>query len=434
MICSCKFKKPDLNECKRAFNRIKSRLLWAKGVSSYADNHAFGELRRAERVFFESRKSNPALRYPGRKTRRREGFSVAGGKTQPLAFRTNEGGQWFVKIPNIGFVKMAEPLKSGIEHNAARIVRKGKKWFLTTTYEQEPRHKLLTGRCGIDLNQKQFVLYDGNRYRFFDLPRPLAHAQKRLKHLLRLRDGHKGKFKNKRKGSCAYRRLNQKIAATHERIASIRRDFFDKLTKWICSRYAEIVIEDLNVKAMMRGAKRIRRGMSDGCFGIFRGMLEYKTKIFGNRLVLADRFFASSKNCPCCGQRNAGHKAQKVFVCPSCGYTKHRDVVASFNLFGYPEFAERVASGQEVLKADAPDAHRPMAADGSPSVVFSRRSADVCRTRESQVTQQPYTPVMGEPLVGVDCCLSGYNTLGSSPRAHGVTVLAHRRRALGRTE
>jgi putative transposase len=54
------------------------------------------------------------------------------------------------------------------------------------------------------------------------------------------------------KGSSNYRRQRMKIAKIHADIANIRADFLHKLTAEITDNADHIVIEDLDVKKMLR--------------------------------------------------------------------------------------------------------------------------------------------------------------------------------------
>ena len=56
----------------------------------------------------------------------------------------------------------------------------------------------------------------------------------------------------------------------------------------------------------------------------------YKSKIYGCRIVVADRFFPSSKMCPCCGTIKENLTlADRVFKCDCCGFEEDRDIKAA---------------------------------------------------------------------------------------------------------
>lgn len=96
-----------------------------------------------------------------------------------------------------------------------------------------------------------------------------------------------------------------------------------------------IVIEDLNVEGLMKNkhmAKRIQNAM----FYEFRRQLEYKCLHYGVDLVVADRFYPSSKTCSCCGSIKSNLKLnERIYTCDSCGLTKDRDLNAAENLAHY---------------------------------------------------------------------------------------------------
>ena len=98
---------------------------------------------------------------------------------------------------------------------------------------------------------------------------------------------------------------------------------------------SRIVIEDLNIKGMMKN-KHLSRSIKEAKFHEFRRQLEYKTKRYGIELVVADRFYPSSKTCFSCGYIKKDLKLKdRTYVCPHCGATIDRDLNAAMNLATY---------------------------------------------------------------------------------------------------
>jgi putative transposase len=92
------------------------------------------------------------------------------------------------------------------------------------------------------------------------------------------------------------------------------------------------VIEDLNVAGMVKNRK-LARAISDQGFGKARRMLGYKTTWNGGNLVVADRWFPSSRTCSACGTVKAKLSlAERTFRCDDCGLVLDRDVNAARNL------------------------------------------------------------------------------------------------------
>ena len=96
-------------------------------------------------------------------------------------------------------------------------------------------------------------------------------------------------------------------------------------------------IENLNLKGMAKN-RTLTRSIMDAGFFEFRRQLIYKTAMYGTRLVLADRWFASSKHCSCCGSvKTELALSQRIFRCDECGLEADRDKNASMNLEQYPD-------------------------------------------------------------------------------------------------
>lgn len=99
------------------------------------------------------------------------------------------------------------------------------------------------------------------------------------------------------------------------------------------------MIEDLNISGLMKNGK-LSKAVADSSFYEFRRQLEYKTKLYGSELVLANRWFPSSKTCFKCQQvKDRLPLSVRTFKC-ECGWQCDRDLNASFNLVRLvqPEF------------------------------------------------------------------------------------------------
>ena len=93
-----------------------------------------------------------------------------------------------------------------------------------------------------------------------------------------------------------------------------------------------IVIEDLNVSGMMQNHK-LAQSIADCGFYEFKRQLEYKCKKFVAKLVLADRWYPSSKTCSNCGcKKESLLLSERVYECKHCGHVIDRDLNAAINL------------------------------------------------------------------------------------------------------
>jgi putative transposase len=92
-----------------------------------------------------------------------------------------------------------------------------------------------------------------------------------------------------------------------------------------------VVIEDLGVRGMLRN-HRLAEAFSDVGIGELRRQFEYKAALYGFRVVVADRFFSSSRRCGECGAANdALTLSDRTWQC-SCGAFHYRDWNAARNL------------------------------------------------------------------------------------------------------
>jgi putative transposase len=98
-----------------------------------------------------------------------------------------------------------------------------------------------------------------------------------------------------------------------------------------------VVIEDLNVAGLLKN-HRLAQAIADVGFHEFRRQLEYKAAWYGCRVIVADRWFASTRTCSCCGWVDANMTlSDRTFFCrnpdrPDCGLVLDRDWNAASNV------------------------------------------------------------------------------------------------------
>lgn len=118
-------------------------------------------------------------------------------------------------------------------------------------------------------------------------------------------------------------------------MANLRADETHKLTTMLTRNYSLIGIEDLNVKGMMSNPK-LARSVADMSFFEFRRQLEYKSEANNTKIVVADRWFASSKTCNVCGIKSDELLLNvREWTCKHCGTQHDRDINAAINLKNY---------------------------------------------------------------------------------------------------
>jgi putative transposase len=243
---------------------------------------------------------------------------------------------------------------------AATVSREGDRWFVSFTCTVDraisPVHGK-AGTVGIDLGVLALAtLSTGEQVQG---PRALRSSLRSLRRLSR----HHSRC---RSGGANRRKASRRLARRHSRIGNLRRHHLHVLTTKPAKNHGRIVIEDLNVRGMSRSARGtvarpgsnvaakrgLSRSLADQSFGAVRRMLEYKCSWYGSELVVADRFFASSKRCSGCGSTVASMPLRlRTYACGACGLSVDRDVNAARNLVWWAEAHAVAGSAPETKNA-----------------------------------------------------------------------------------
>ncbi|RKS08761.1 putative transposase [Nocardiopsis sp. Huas11] len=189
--------------------------------------------------------------------------------------------------------------------------------------------------AGVDLGIKTLAVVADDSGRTRQVPNP-HHLKKELGRLRRAsRKVSRRRGPDRRTGqvpSNRWCRADAERKRVHHRVANLREGALHKLTTSLAREYGTIVVEDLNVAGMVKN-RRLARSIADASFGQIRRQLDYKTVWNGGRLVVADRWFASSKTCSACGALKAKMPLHvRVFDCDECDLVLDRDVNAARNL------------------------------------------------------------------------------------------------------
>lgn len=244
-----------------------------------------------------------------------------------------------VNIEKIGWVRTNEQLPIGVKYSNPRISYDNKYWYISVGIEQEVVKEELTDiSLGIDLGLKELaVCSDGMIYKNINKSYVVKKIEKKLKRLQRQVSR---KYEKNKKGKEYVKtnniiKLEKQIQQVHRRLANIRKNYLHQTTTSIVkTKPYRVVIEDLNVRGMMKN-KHLSNAISKQGFYEFKRQLEYKCKFRGIDLVVADRFYPSSKTCSQCGEIKKDLKlSDRVYKC-SCGLMIDRDLNASINLSKY---------------------------------------------------------------------------------------------------
>lgn len=356
--------KPNAMALKKTFNRIKysdpgwidaDGRPWLRTIHRDAHAQPFAHLARAWTRYFEQRRAGQPAYAPRfkKKGRCRDSFYVANDKLRLEAD--------VIVLPKIGRVILRERLRWPGRIMGASVSREADSWFIALQVdvpdEITRRRRTGDGVVGVDLGiRNAATLSTGEK---IVGPRPLKAALRRLRirsrrlsrklEAAKKASGIAGRIpkgtrlpmsKNRVCGARALGRL-------HARIDRVRADFNHKLTTRLCRENQAVAIEDLNVRGMLANA-HLARSIADVGFYAFRRQLQYKAERYGTQIVLADRWYPSSKRCAACGGRNGTLTlAERSWTCATCGAHHDRDVNAAINL-------ERLATGALAARTALP--------------------------------------------------------------------------------
>ncbi|MBS4727604.1 IS607 family element transposase accessory protein TnpB [Mycobacterium sp. SM1] len=192
-------------------------------------------------------------------------------------------------------------------------------------------------------------------------PRPLGAALRELRRVSRARS-------RCVKGSRQYRERATQMSRLYRRVNDVRTHHLHVLTTRLAKTHGRVVVEALDAAGMLRqkglpGARARRRGLSDAALGTLRRHLSYKAGWYGSRLVVADRWFPSSKTCRLCGHvQDIGW--DEKWQCATCLAVHQRDDNAAINLARYGETISVVGPVGAAVKRGADRKTRPGRAGG----------------------------------------------------------------------
>ena len=290
---------------------VKPECPWYYQVSKCAPQYALRQLSQAWKQAFKKLKKPPRFKKKGRN----DSYTVDGSL---------QVDQKRVKVPIIGWLKTYERLPIDQKPKSFTISRKADRWFISWILEIEPtNHPKSVDVVGVDLGIKTLATLSTRK--MFEGAKSYRQYENKLSRLQWLN-------RHKIKGSHNWKKAQIKIARLHRKISNIRQDTLHKLTTYLAKNHSQIVIEDLNVSGMMANHK-LAQAIGDMGFYEFRRQLEYKCELYGSELVIADRWFASSKTCSGCGTKKEKLSlSERVFKCNCCGLKIDRDLNAAINL------------------------------------------------------------------------------------------------------
>ena len=331
-----------INDCdlRKELTQLKKteEFSWLKKYSNDIPKQAIKDACDAYKRFFKRLSKKPRF-----KSKRKNHPSFYGDTIK------TKFGERHVYLSKIGCVRLSEHnrIPEGSKIMNPRITYDGLNWWISVRIEI-PEIDIpdeYTKPIGIDLGIKDFAVFsDGKVYKNINKSHIIKRTTKTLRRLQRRASRQYEKLKRKKKeGDSSYKKsanllkLEKKILKLHKRMTNIRDNYIHQITIALVKTKPEyIVIEDLNVSGMMKN-KHLSKAVMNQKFYEFRRILTYKCSFYGIPLIVADRFYPSSKTCSECGHIKKDLKLKdRTYICPECSIVLDRDLNAAINLREYP--------------------------------------------------------------------------------------------------
>lgn len=325
-----------LTEIKR-----QEEYMWMNEISNSTLRGAINDLDYAFENFFDNEQNFPEFKT---KKKSKMSFHV---RTDVVSFKNELF--WVEKIGHIKYRSNYKNLDlekiNKFISGSITYVKSSKKWMLSFNLERETQTFIKENdnpSMGIDLGIKELATISyGDQiivYRNINKDKEMIQLERKLKHVDRIisrkrKMAEKEGRTEKSKRLLYYEHLRQKIYA---KLTNKCDNYIHHMTKQIINENpSRVVIEDLNISGMVKN-KCLSKHIWHTKFYEIRRQLEYKCEWNGILLVVAPRFYPSSKTCCKCGCIKKDLKlSDRTYVCTECGNKIDRDVNAAINLANY---------------------------------------------------------------------------------------------------
>lgn len=243
----------------------------------------------------------------------------------------------------LNWIKLCEKgrLPTNCKYMNPRFTHDGLHWYVSVGVEMDDNTSLpLNEGIGIDLGIKDLAICSyGNTYKNINKTQKVQKLEKRKR---RLQRSISRRYEKNKKGVSYCKTSNiikreKELLKVNKRLTNIRKNYLHQTTTEIIGRKPSFIcMEDLNVRGMMKN-RHLSKVVQQQGFYEFRRQIEYKSEWSNIPVIIADRFFPSSKLCSCCGTVKTDLKlSDRTYKC-ECGNVIDRDFQASLNLQTYGE-------------------------------------------------------------------------------------------------
>ena len=333
-------------ELRKEFTQLKKQedYKWLTKISNNVTKQAIKDACNSYKRFFKGQSKYPKFKS---KKRSKPSFYQDGGKIQFTDTHVKVEGFTMSHRKNkqkLNWIKLCEKgrIPTNCKYMNPRITYDGLHWWVSVSVEVDNNTNSppISEGIGIDLGLKDLaVCSDGNTYKNINKTNKVKKIEKRKR---RLQRSISRKYNMNKRGE-SYKKTSNIIKREKEllkvikRLTNIRRNHLHQITSEIVKRKPSFIcIEDLNVSGMMKN-KHLSKAIQQQGFYEFRRQIEYKSAWNNIPVIIADRFFPSSRLCSCCGEVKKDLKlSDRIYKC-DCGNIIDRDFQASLNLKQYGE-------------------------------------------------------------------------------------------------
>lgn len=333
------------SELRKEFTQLKkqSEYQWLNEVSNDVTKQAIKDACNAYKRFFKGQCKHPKFKSKKHST---PSFYQDNIKIQFTSTHVKVEGFPMSKKQNkqkLNWIRLCEKgrIPTDCKYLNPRFTYDGLYWYVSVGIEADDNVVLPSNDgIGIDLGIKDLAICsDRNTYKNINKTQKVKKLEKRKRRLQRSIS--RRYEKNKKRGSyCKTSNIikrEKELLKVTKRLTNIRHNYLHQTTSEIVKRKPSFIcMEDLNVSGMMKN-KRLSKAVQQQGFYEFRRQIEYKSEWNNISVIIADRFFPSSKLCSCCGNIKKDLKlSDRIYKC-ECGNIIDRDYQASLNLKMYGE-------------------------------------------------------------------------------------------------
>lgn len=332
-------------ELRKEFTQLKKlpEYQWLNEVSNDVTKQAIKDACNNYKRFFKGK-----CKYPKFKSKKRSSLSFYQDNVKIQFTDTHVKVEKFSVSTKrnkrkLNWIKLCEKGKipTNCKYMSPRFTYDGLYWYVSVSIEVESNTDTPSNDgVGIDLGIKDLaVCSDGNTYGNINKTQRVKKLEKRKR---RLQRSISRRYEKNKKGASYCKTSNiikreKELLRAIKRLTNIRQNYLHQTTSEIVKRKPSFIcMEDLNVIGMMKN-KHLSKALQEQKLYEFRRQIEYKSEQNNIPVIIADRFFPSSKLCSCCGNLKKDLKlSDRVYKC-ECGNVINRDFQASLNLKVYGE-------------------------------------------------------------------------------------------------